>query len=76
MAVIKENSWLNDIIEAFNLLDGEAKYKDLYPQVQKIRKEKNRTWPATAEQTIQGIIENNSSHSKNLKRSLGTASQI
>lgn len=35
--VMKKDTWLYTIIEAFEQLGGDAKYKDLYPVVKELR---------------------------------------
>lgn len=57
---IKKDTWLDTIIEAFNYLGGDAKYKELYPVVKQIRIDKGLSWTDKSEQSIQATIEENS----------------
>jgi len=61
--MIKENSWVNDIIEALNILGGDAKYSDIYKETKKIRSSKERSWPQSAKATIRRTVEDHSSDS-------------
>lgn len=60
---IKQDTWLDSIIEAFKYLGGNAKYKDLYPVVKQIRISKGLSWTDKSKQCIQAYIEENSSDS-------------
>lgn len=61
------STWLEDIIESLNNLDGHAHYSDLYPEVKRIRKLSNSSWPQNAEAAIRKEIETHSSDSKNFR---------
>lgn len=60
---IKKDTWLDTIIEAFEYLDGDAKYKELYPVVKELRISKGLSWTNKSEQSIQATIEENSTDS-------------
>lgn len=65
---IKKDTWLHSIIDAFELLGGDAKYKDLYPIVKQIRLKKGLSWPEKPKESIQATIEEHSTDSiKNKK---------
>ncbi len=57
---IKKDTWLDSIIEAFNYLGGDAKYKELYPVVKQIRINKGLSWTDKSKQSIKATIEENS----------------
>jgi hypothetical protein len=58
------NSWVQDIVTAFEKLGGTARYGELYENVSKIRGGKlPRSWQATIRQSI----ESHSSHSRNYR---------
>lgn len=61
--VMKKDTWLYTIIEAFEQLGGDAKYKDLYPVVKELRISKGLSWTNKSEQSIQATIEENSTDS-------------
>lgn len=65
--MIKENSWVNDIIEALNILGGDAKYNDIYQKTEKIRISKNRSHPPSIKATIRRTVEDHSSESANFR---------
>lgn len=60
---IKKDTWLDTIIEAFEYLGGDAKYKELYPVVKELRISKGLSWTNKSEQSIQATIEENSTDS-------------
>ena len=58
------SSWLDDIVEAFHELGGEAHYVDLYPVIEGIRGPRlTREWKASVRRTI----EDHSSDSDNFR---------
>lgn len=57
------STWLDDIIEAYNNLGGEAHYSELYPEVEKIRLKNNASWYDKVENTIQRCVQTHSSDS-------------
>jgi|GEM_PF-6124357 len=60
---MKKDTWLDSIIEAFEILGGNAKYRDLYPEVKRLRINKGLSWTEKSEHTIQATIEDHSSDS-------------
>lgn len=64
--MVKE-SWLDSIKKAFENLNGEAKYSELYPEVEKVRLKQNlpltKEWKASVRRTI----EDHSSDSDNFR---------
>jgi hypothetical protein len=58
------NSWVQDIISAFENLGGTARYRELYEEVSRIRGgELPESWQAIIRQSV----ESHSSHSRNFK---------
>lgn len=61
---MNNDRWVDSIVEAMQLLDGDAHYSELYPIVKKIRQSKGLSIPVSFEAIVRGRIENHSSDSK------------
>jgi hypothetical protein len=58
------NSWVQDIVSAFENLGGKAKYRELYEEVSRIR---GNLLPQSWQGIIRQSVENHSSDSRNFK---------
>lgn len=61
---MNNESWVDSIVEAMQILGGDAYYTDLYPLVKRIREEKNLSLPISFESVIRERIQYHSSNSK------------
>ena len=64
---MKNETWLNSIIEAFRNLGGEAKYEELYIEIEKIRKSRGFELAASWKAIVRWTIEVHSSDSEAFK---------
>tara|TARA_R110002072_G_scaffold178728_1_gene334739 strand:+ start:243 stop:425 length:183 start_codon:yes stop_codon:yes gene_type:complete len=53
---IKENSWVETLIEAYSSLGGEAHWNDIYPEAKRIRIAKGLGWTVKSEETIRDCV--------------------
>ena len=63
--MIKDGSWLSDIVQAYNQLGGIAKYSDVYALVKKVRLARGASWTMASEEAIRKEVEVNSPDSGN-----------
>ncbi|WP_412555635.1 hypothetical protein [Shimia sp. MIT1388] len=59
--------WVDDVQEALLRLGGKAALASIYAEVEKLRKQGNRSVPASLEATIRRTIEDHSSDSENFR---------
>ena len=63
--MVKNGSWLADLIEVYNQLGGVAKYSDVEALAKKIRTKRGATWTRKSDATIRRTVEDNSPDSDN-----------
>ncbi len=65
--MIKENTWLADLVKVYELLGGEARYSDVYEEARKIRLARGASWTKEAKASIRRTVEDHSEDSKNYR---------
>lgn len=64
---MNRESWVDSIVEAMQLLGGDAHYDDLYPMIKKVRVRKNLSVPASFDETVRRCIQDHSKDSQGFK---------
>lgn len=64
---MNNESWVDSIVEAMQILGGDAHYSDLYPLVKDIRRSRGLSIPPTFEETVRRCIQDHSSDSQGFK---------
>ena len=63
--MIKDGTWLSDLIQVYNQLGGFAKYSDVEALAKKVRLARGASWTRESRATIRREVENNSPDSGN-----------
>ena len=64
---MKQQKWLESVVNAFQNLEGEALLEDLYNETKRIRESQNIKLPTNWKAAIRDVIEEHSSDSDNFK---------
>lgn len=64
---MNKESWVDIIVEAMKSLGGDTIYKELYPEIERIRKEKNIPLTPEWKASVRRTIEDHSSDSDNFR---------
>ena len=65
--MIKNGSWLADLVDVYRRLGGTANYSEVYILAKKLRVERGSSWTNESKATIRRTVEDHSSDSGNFK---------
>lgn len=67
MKILKEGSWLHDLVVIYNELGGQASYSDVYELAQRRRQARGASWTPEATATIRRTVEDHAESSSNYR---------